>query len=78
MVQPGRVSFVRRCAVLVNVGDRVLVDGRRVGQPRRPGVVMEVRGSLVTVRWEDGHESTFAPAAGTMTATGRSETPTGH
>jgi hypothetical protein len=35
---------VRRCAVQVNVGDRVLVDGRRVGDPPRPGVVTAARG----------------------------------
>ena len=57
----------------VNVGDRVLVDGRRVGDPPRPGVVTAARGSLVTVRWDDGHESTFAPLAGSMRVTGRPE-----
>jgi hypothetical protein len=51
---------------MVQVGDRVEVDGRRVGQQRRPGVVTSVNGSLVSVRWEDGHQSTFVPAAGTM------------
>jgi hypothetical protein len=52
---------------MVQVGDRVVVDGRKVGQQRRPGVVTAVNGSLVSVRWEDGHQSTFVPAAGTMT-----------
>ena len=51
---------------MVQVGDRVEVDGRRVGQQRRPGVVTAVNGALVSVRWEDGHQSTFVPAAGTM------------
>ena len=51
---------------MVQVGDRVEVDGRRVGQGRRPGVVTAVNGALVSVRWEDGHQSTFVPAAGTM------------
>ena len=52
---------------MVEVGDRVVIDGRKVGQQRRPGVVTGVNGSLVSVRWEDGHQSTFVPAAGTMT-----------
>ena len=62
---------------MVQVGDRVEVDGRRVGQQRRPGVVTAVNGALVSGRWEDGHQSTFVPAAGTMSvvkggaATGR-------
>jgi hypothetical protein len=51
---------------MVQVGDQVVVDGRKVGQQRRPGVVTAVNGSLVSVRWEDGHQSTFVPAAGTM------------
>ena len=53
--------------MVINVGDRVVVDGRKVGQAPRPGVVTAVTGSLVTMRWEDGHESTFVPSAGTMT-----------
>ena len=52
---------------MVQVGDRVVVDGRKVGQERRPGVVVGVNGPLVDVRWEDGHQSTFVPAAGSMT-----------
>ena len=67
------VSIVGRCAMLVTVGDQVLVDGRRVGDPTREGVVNAVNGSLVTIQWDDGHESTFAPLAGTMRVTGRSE-----
>jgi Domain of unknown function (DUF1918) len=54
---------------MVNAGDRVIVDGRRVGQARRTGVVTAVSGTLVTVRWDDGHVTTFAPSAGTMTVT---------
>ena len=51
---------------MANAGDRVIVDGRRVGQARRTGVVTAVSGTLVTVRWDDGHVTTFAPAAGAM------------
>jgi len=56
---------------MVNTGDRVIVDGRRVGQAPRKGVVMAVNGTLVTVRWDDGHVATFAPTAGNMTVTGK-------
>jgi len=62
---------------MVNAGDRVIVDGRKVGQARRTGVVISVSGTLVTVRWEDGHVTTFAPAAGTMTVMPGGATPTG-
>jgi hypothetical protein len=61
-------GFLRRCT-MVNAGDRVIVDSRRVGQARRTGVVTAVSGTLVTVRWDDGHATTFAPSAGTMTVT---------
>ncbi len=52
---------------MVKVGDRVMVDGRKVGQPRRGGTVVATNGPLVTVRWDDGHQSTFVPSAGDMT-----------
>ena len=51
-------------------GDRVIVDGDRVGQPERHGEVLEViEGATVItyrVRWDDGHESIFTPAAGAI------------
>jgi hypothetical protein len=56
---------------MVNAGDRVIVDGRKVGQVRRTGVVTAVSGPLITVRWDDGHVTTFAPTAGTMTVIGK-------
>jgi len=61
---------------VVNAGDRVTVDGRKVGQARRTGVVTAVSGTLVTVRWTDGHVTTFAPTAGTMTVAAKGS-PTG-
>jgi Domain of unknown function (DUF1918) len=45
------------------IGDHFVVEGRRVGQTRRDGEVVEVLGSLFSprphfrVRWDDGHES---------------------
>jgi len=50
--------------MVVNAGDRVEVESERVGHLPRTGVVTGVRGALVTVRWDDGHDSTFAPLAG--------------
>lgn len=51
-------------------GDSVIVDGDRVGQPERHGEILEViEGTTVIryrVRWDDGHESVFTPAAGAM------------
>lgn len=52
---------------MYKIGDRVMVDGRKVGQPRRGGTVTGVNGAMVTVRWDDGHQSTFVPSAGDMT-----------
>lgn len=47
------------------VGDRVVVRGRRVGQPAAEGEIVEVLGTEGTwhfrVRWSDGHESIMFP-----------------
>jgi Domain of unknown function (DUF1918) len=49
-----------------SVGDRVVIPGRRVGEPNRECEVLEVRGvdggSPYVVRWgADGHEALFFP-----------------
>lgn len=48
-----------------NVGDRLLVEGHKVGDPRREGEVVEVRGAdgmpPYVVRWADGHEGLVFP-----------------
>ncbi len=50
------------------VGDRIVVESERVGQAVREGNVLEVieasYGTRYRVRWDDGHESTIRPAAG--------------
>jgi len=50
-------------------GDRVSMESERVGQSAREGVIQEVLGTGENahyhVRWDDGHESTFYPTAGT-------------
>jgi Domain of unknown function (DUF1918) len=59
-------GLIGGCA-MVSAGDRVIVDGRKVGHAARTGVVTAVSGTLVTVCWDDGHVTTFAPTAATMT-----------
>ena len=50
------------------IGDRIIVETERVGIPDRDGVILEViespAGTHYRVRWDDGRESTFWPAAG--------------
>lgn len=55
----------------VAVGDRVVVESERVGQPPREGDVLAVIGSgdgaHYRVRWHDGHEGVLFPGAGSVT-----------
>jgi hypothetical protein len=51
---------------MVDKGDRVIVESEKVGLEPRSGVVTDVHGPTVRVRWDDGHETTFIPAAGAM------------
>jgi hypothetical protein len=48
--------------------DRIIVESQKVGQPAREGEVLGVTesqfGPRYEVRWDDGHESTFSPSAG--------------
>ncbi len=48
-----------------DVGDRISIPGRHVGDANRAGEVTEVRGSaealLYVVRWDDGHEGVCSP-----------------
>ncbi len=50
------------------VGDRIIVETERVGMADREGEILGViespSGTHFRVRWEDGRESTFWPAAG--------------
>jgi hypothetical protein len=55
---------------MVEVGDRVLVESEKVGAATRSGVVTDVDGSLITVRWDSGSSSTFVPSAGCLQVTG--------
>lgn len=50
------------------VGDRIIVESEKVGTKVREGVILEVveheSGVEYRVRWDDGHESSIRPAAG--------------
>ena len=50
-------------------GDLIVVNAQRVGGPPREGEILEVIARDLRVqyrvRWSDGHESVFAPGAGT-------------
>ena len=54
----------------VHVGDDIEVDSEKAGTPPREGKVLEVIeaewGTRYRVRWEDGHETTVHPVAGTV------------
>ena len=51
---------------MVDLGVRVVVESEKVGVEPRTGVVTGVHGSSVQVRWDDGHETSFVPTAGSM------------
>jgi hypothetical protein len=48
--------------------DRIVVDSEKVGKAAREGDILEVieasYGIRYRVAWDDGHESTFRPSAG--------------
>jgi hypothetical protein len=49
------------------IGDNIVFESERVGQPAHSGVIEEVlkqQPPRYRIRWEDGHESIVAPAAG--------------
>ena len=54
-----------------DVGDRVRVRSTKIGQAVREGVVTQVLGNLLRVRWSTGEESTFTPGPGSLTVVGR-------
>jgi hypothetical protein len=50
-----------------HIGDSIVVESERVGQPTHKGLIEEVlreQPPRYRVRWEDGHESIVAPTAG--------------
>jgi hypothetical protein len=57
-------------------GDRVSLDAKKVGQPRRAGSVRSVTHGISGIRyeiaWDDGSVSVIAPGAGVLLVEGRS------
>jgi hypothetical protein len=53
------------------IGDRVRVESGKIGQAVREGVVTQVLGNLLRVRWSTGEESTFTPGPGSLTIVGK-------
>jgi hypothetical protein len=53
-------------------GDRISVDSQKAGEVPRQGTILEVieheYGTSYRVAWDDGHESTIRPTAGTVHA----------
>jgi len=49
-------------------GDRIVVESEKVGSPAREGTILEIIESKSStryrVRWDEGHETTFLPYAG--------------
>jgi hypothetical protein len=56
--------------VELKVGNRVEVESESTGQRSRTGVIEEVVREAPSpryrVRWDDGHESIYTPAAGAL------------
>jgi hypothetical protein len=55
--------------VIAKVGDRVVVEAERTSQVARQGVIEEVlqeQPLRARIHWDDGHESIFSPAAGSL------------
>ena len=54
--------------MVAKAGDRIVVESEKVGQAAREGVILEIieasYGVRYRVRWDDGHESTIRPSAG--------------
>jgi hypothetical protein len=54
--------------MLAKVGDRIVIESEKVGQATREGEILEVieasYGTRFRVRWDDGHETTIRPSAG--------------
>ncbi len=59
------------------IGDRISIESERVGQPPREGEILEITESPIgvsyRVHWDDGHESSFRPHAGSARIVERPE-----
>jgi hypothetical protein len=61
------------------VGDRIVIESKEVGQARREGEIVEVIHGQTSVhyriRWSDGHESVLFPSAGSARVVPAHDTP---
>ena len=61
----------------LKVGDRVEVESESTDRPPRTGVIEEVVREAPSrryrIRWDDGHESIYTPAAGALRHVRRAE-----
>jgi hypothetical protein len=66
----GRTKVIGGGVMVAKVGDRIIVESERVGQADRRGEILEIiphdYGTEYRVKWEDGHESSIRPAAGSV------------
>ena len=53
-----------------NIGDKIIVEGRALGDPRRTGEVLEIRDNggvrHYRIRWDDGTDCVFYPSSDTQ------------
>jgi len=56
---------------MADVGDRVQIPSKRVGQAPREGVVVGVSGGLLRVEWSGGEQTTLSPSGGSLVVVGR-------
>ena len=68
----------RRRRVKLEVGNRVKVESESTERSPRTGVIEEVireaRSPRYRIRWDDGHESIYTPAAGAVSRAEPTET----
>ena len=61
----------------LKIGDRVEVESESTDRPPRTGVIEEVVREAPSrryrIRWDDGHQSIYTPAAGALRHVGRAE-----
>jgi hypothetical protein len=61
----------------LTVGTRVAVESESTERPARVGVIQEVLreppSARYRIRWDDGHESIYTPAAGALRAVDSAE-----
>jgi hypothetical protein len=67
-IVPGKMAGTEVIGMVGKTRDRIVVESEKVGQPAREGEILEIieasYGTRYRVMWDDGHESTFRPAAG--------------